>query len=278
MDAVQRAEELRQQGNRAFGEARLHDAMEAYTAAVALQPSSSTLYSNRARCLFQLGDFEAALQDAQRAVEEDLTNIKAHFLLGTSLCEMAKKSKNVQQVDTALVRLRKAIGLCSSQNVRQLENALNIRVLRAQKLKWYLEKERYESELAEAEQSFRGRVAADTTLSEEQRQQLLTDWSSLLNNRYEVKGVIPSYLCCPLSGQLFSDPVLLSSGNSFERATAAVRLQGSCCDPLTGDALATRAVAPNLNLRQAVAHFLAENPWAFERAEGDSAASISFAD
>lgn len=278
MGEREESERLRVEGNRAFTEGRLKEAAEWYSRAIDLTPTVSTLYSNRSRCLLRLGDFAGALHDAQRALEEDMSNIKAHLLLGTSLCELAKRSGDVQQVETAVVRLRKALGLCSSQNLRQLEGALNTRLLRALKLKWYLEKEHHEHNLAVAERDLRAQVDNDPTLSDAERRQLLEDFAALADRRYAVAREIPAYLCCPLSGRLLADPVLLASGGTFERTAALVHLQASDRDPLTGSRLSTRAVAPNLNLRQAVEAFLAEQPWAFELAQGDCATALSFAD
>lgn len=278
MDAPARSEELRREGNQAFAAGRLRDALALYSRAAELTPNSSTLYSNRARCLLQLGEFEAAMADAQRALEEDINNVKAHLLLGTALCELAKRSGDARQVDTAIVRLRKALGLCSSQNLRQLEGALTTRLLRAQKLKWHLEKGAFEEALAAAERELRARIEGDGALDAEQRRQLLGDLAASLDRRYAVAREIPVYLRCPLTGKLLADPVLLASGNSFERSAAAAHLQASGRDPLSGEQLSTRAMAPNLNLRQAVAQFLADNPWAFELGEADCAADISFAD
>ena len=44
---------------------------------------------------------------------------------------------------------------------------------------------------------------------------------------------IPSKFFCPITHSIYIDPVVLSSGNSYERQTIVRWLETSCTDPLT---------------------------------------------
>jgi hypothetical protein len=48
-----------------------------------------------------------SLDDAQKAVELDGTNLKAHLILGQCLCMIAKQTNDVKRIDTAIVRMSK---------------------------------------------------------------------------------------------------------------------------------------------------------------------------
>eukprot|EP00887_Chlorella_sp_A99_P003060 scaffold9.g3060.t1 len=63
-------------------------------------------------------------------------------------------------------------------------------------------------------------------------------------------SLLEAALVCPLTGRRMEDPCILSCGHSFERAAAAawVAAQGTC--PLTGKAVASGSLRPNLALRQ----------------------------
>ena len=55
------------------------DARELYTQAIALQPDSAVLHSNRAFAAIRLEEFGSAIADATRAIELDATYAKAHY-------------------------------------------------------------------------------------------------------------------------------------------------------------------------------------------------------
>lgn len=63
-----------------------------------------------------MGNLEAALKDAQEAVELDNDNIKAHLLCGQILAEVGKKNRDIRKVTNAVTRLTKALTLCVGQN------------------------------------------------------------------------------------------------------------------------------------------------------------------
>ncbi|KAJ9152076.1 DnaJ subfamily C member 7-like protein [Pleurostoma richardsiae] len=70
------AEAFKNQGNKFFKERNYTRAIEEYTRAVDLQPSSATYLSNRAAAYMSANNFEAALEDCRRAAELDPENPK----------------------------------------------------------------------------------------------------------------------------------------------------------------------------------------------------------
>lgn len=79
-----------------------------------LDDTDSKYYSNRSRCYKELENYAKvvkchiqAVEDAQKAVELDIKNIKAHLILGECLCMIAKDTLDVRKIDTALTRMSK---------------------------------------------------------------------------------------------------------------------------------------------------------------------------
>jgi small glutamine-rich tetratricopeptide repeat-containing protein alpha len=61
---------------------RYGDAIDAYTRAIARDPTNAVFHSNRAAAHISLGDHAAAVTDAERALELDPAFIRAYSRLG----------------------------------------------------------------------------------------------------------------------------------------------------------------------------------------------------
>lgn len=89
--------------------------------------------------------FKEGLEDAQRAIELDTKNIKAHLLMGECLCMQAKREKEYTKIDTAITRMTKgcldspALTLCASQELRNFEMDITVCIRKAKKLRWMIE-------------------------------------------------------------------------------------------------------------------------------------------
>ncbi|OQS03365.1 hypothetical protein THRCLA_04340 [Thraustotheca clavata] len=85
-----KAENFKQQGNVAFASANYQTAMEKYSKAIALQPSSHTLNGNRSAAYFHLRRFDLALEDADKAIALDAKWAKGYFRRGQALGELGR--------------------------------------------------------------------------------------------------------------------------------------------------------------------------------------------
>ncbi len=63
------AETLKTRGNAAFSAADFSGAIDLFSRAIALDPGSHVLYSNRSAAYTSKGDFSAALKDAEKTLE-----------------------------------------------------------------------------------------------------------------------------------------------------------------------------------------------------------------
>ena len=71
--------------------------------------------------------------------------------------------------------------------------------------------------------------------------------------RGEADDTLPVYACCPVSFELFEDPVVTASGHTYERSIADQVLRADGRDPLTRHEIVGRPLAPDLALRRVVA-------------------------
>jgi tetratricopeptide (TPR) repeat protein len=77
------AEGLRDEGNKLFGKGRFGAAIDRYTEAITLDPTSASLFVNRALCHKKQGaDWGRVAADARSALALDRNHVKAHYLLG----------------------------------------------------------------------------------------------------------------------------------------------------------------------------------------------------
>ncbi|KDO22538.1 hypothetical protein SPRG_11720 [Saprolegnia parasitica CBS 223.65] len=77
-------------------------AMEYYSKALALQPSSHTLLGNRSAAYFHLRKFDVALEDATKAVSIDASWPKGHFRRGQALGELGRFDEAAAAFEKAL--------------------------------------------------------------------------------------------------------------------------------------------------------------------------------
>ncbi|RNF06988.1 mitochondrial import receptor subunit [Trypanosoma rangeli] len=77
--------EYRARGNDAMRRGDLRKALRWYSEALQCEPASSTLWSNKAAAMVQLGRGDAALSDAEKAISLDPTNIKAYYRKASAL-------------------------------------------------------------------------------------------------------------------------------------------------------------------------------------------------
>jgi len=73
----------------------------------------------------------------------------------------------------------------------------------------------------------------------------------ILANKME----IPTKFCCPISKSIYIDPVVLSSGNSYERKSIVQWFDTSCTDPLTRESVESQ-VYPNKYLQQEIKDYI----------------------
>ena len=86
-------------------------------------------------------------------------------------------------------------------------------------------------------------------------------YSAMSSVVLDASPVPPPALLCPITLQLFRDPVVLTSGHTYERsAVLATWTSRPGLDPMTGVVLKSRLVTNNIYVREQVQAFLDANP------------------
>lgn len=91
-----RAEELKNEGNKYMSAKDYGAALNAYTQAIELHPSSPVFYSNRAAAYSQIGQHDEAISDAKKAAEIDPNFGKAYSRLGHALFASGRFAEAVE--------------------------------------------------------------------------------------------------------------------------------------------------------------------------------------
>ena len=68
---------------------------------------------------------------------------------------------------------------------------------------------------------------------------------------------VPDYLMCPISQEMFIDPVTTILGYTYERAFIEEWFEKHDTDPLTNEKLSSKTLVPNRLIKSEVEHFKA---------------------
>ena len=96
---------LKEEGNNAYREGRLHDALQLFSDAIDLDSMNSTIYCNRSMCKAALLDWKGSVSDARNAITLSPKYSKAHYRL-------IKAYLQLKMYKDARMNLLNAIRLC----------------------------------------------------------------------------------------------------------------------------------------------------------------------
>ena len=89
------------------------------------------------------------LRDTTDAIEMDDQYVKAFVANGEALIELGKTSPNLKMIDKGIQRIRKGFSLCTGQKTRNFEQEITNQLFKAQKIRYYKQKEFLENDKAE---------------------------------------------------------------------------------------------------------------------------------
>ena len=110
-----------------------------------------------------------------------------------------------------------------------------------------------------------GIVENDSSISEEEKDNLHENISTVLEKKFGSKKPIPEALICPISKVLMKEPICNEHGNSYSKKNYQEELvKNGKIDPLTSKPIKIGVTYANVNLKKAIERFLEENPWAYD--------------
>lgn len=273
------SQELKDQGNRLFGNRKYEEAIACYSKAIIECPSKPTYFTNRALCYLKLKQWELACEDCKRALDLDFSLVKGHFFQGQALLEL-------DCCEEAIKHLQKASDLAKDQKLNFGDDiAYQLRL--ARKKRWLILEERRILQEIELQQYLNRLIVEDkqrqldglqttknanssgkeaTKIIErcDNYQAELNALFSKMDDRRK-KRDIPDFLCGRISFELLREPVITPSGITYDRKDIVEHLQRvGHFDPVTRTNLTADQLIPNLAMKEVIDSFLAENEWAID--------------
>jgi hypothetical protein len=102
------------------------------------------------------------------------------------------------------------------------------------------------------------------------------DLGDFLEPFKQVSMKISENLTCPISLEIMTNPVVLSSGHTYEKDEIEKYFtKHGRKDPMTDEAVQGPLIE-NINLRHAIEHFIEDHPWSYQHSESDNYHNILF--
>ncbi|XP_020805868.1 STIP1 homology and U box-containing protein 1-like [Drosophila serrata] len=274
-------EELKHQGDCLFKDRKFEDAIKSYSAALNIDPSNYHLLMDRAMCHEKLKQWELFVQDWRRAL-----NIKSQRLFAAGLL-MGANVMDCENIEDATKCLETALGVAKKE-VASNTTDVAVKLEKARKKNWidFQSKEIQQetkmllhmNDLLRADENNRLSELTKNTnnlpedelqMQKQQIQQECWDQSKellkIFDKLFERRKSrdIPDFLLCPISFEIFKNPVITPCGITYER-TAIVKHFTKCgfFDPVTRTELTEDQLIPNRAVMNAVESFLGQNEWA----------------
>jgi len=242
-------EQLKEQGNAAFRNGENAKAVECYTEAIKLNPDVSIYYSNRALCYMNLKMTEEAKIDGIEAIGLDSSNFKGFLIISRATAELSKHSSKDLCDEASFYAEKAKIIATHKKDSGALE---------------YIEELKLKIQAIKSYKDFQETSLTTETLKAHYKQVLDPFKFSQLEKVLEVKddnNYLES-LVCPITLELFCNPIVLSSGISYEKKPLLEHFSYSgTIDPVSRMPLYNSAFVENKQLKQAVTWYLQFKPW-----------------
>ncbi|GIL87982.1 hypothetical protein Vretimale_6359 [Volvox reticuliferus] len=271
------AENLKAEGNALFSKGKYAAAMERYTEAITLCPEWAVLYVNRGMAARKRGDWDRVVTDADAALGlcpgGGREAMKGHYLMGLAMGAKMKHDKSTHHLQKALDAAREANDSIKDEIWRELATA-NFQRWQLQSDARRAQAKQLQRQLAELlglSSSCHGGGEGKTNTRDlggggggAEEPKLPPEWAALFAaaSWQDTAAEAPSQFTCPLTMEIFRDPVVVPSGRSYERSALLEHLKKvGRFDPITRQHLSEEQLVPNVSLRAAIELYLEEHPW-----------------
>jgi STIP1 homology and U-box containing protein 1 len=261
---AQEAEHSKHQGNLLFQKQKYAAACELYTEAI-LQSEQKwhVPYLNRAMANEKRLRWKEAKEDLEKCLKLDHDNVKATYHLGVCVCMLPEEIEDNYKKGAEI--LEKSLFLAREYDESQVD------------LIWRsLAKSKYMEHCEKAKERRKVYESLEAKLSHPGFVPLTEDDARVLRERVneakekDERKQAPDAFCCPLSLEMYREPVVSPSGNSYERSAIEQYIkqqhekygrEKKVADPLQPDCSITlESLHPNIALRNIVREYLREHP------------------
>ena len=261
---AQEAENSKHQGNLLFQKQKYAAACELYTEAI-LQSEQKwhVPYLNRAMANEKRLRWKEAKEDLEKCLKLDHDNVKATYHLGVCVCMLPEEIEDNYKKGAEILEM--SLFLAREYDESQVD------------LIWRsLAKSKYMEHCEKAKERRKVYESLEAKLSHPGFVPLTEDDARVLRERVneakekDERKQAPDAFCCPLSLEMYREPVVSPSGNSYERSAIEQYIkqqhekygrEKKVADPLQPDCSITlESLHPNIALRNIVREYLREHP------------------
>jgi STIP1 family protein 1 len=294
------AEELKAQGNALYQRGKWGAAIDAYTDAILIAPRWLPVILNRALCHRKRKNWNAVKEDCLKALDIDRESIKANYMLGLSLIASRNYREASRSLRKALENARASGATIKDEIWRELARANYLqweldaaaRATRLEKVRSKIlplmrssgENTTVEEQVidlcsddAPSAMDATDAFGRDADASEKRREEKNVNIAFDDEDRATLEEMFvrfrerdarvsdpPDCFCCVLTFEVFRDPVVAPSGNSYERSAITEHLKKvGGFDPVTRERMTLDDLRPNVALRNAAHAWLDEHAWAY---------------
>ena len=294
-------EELKAQGNALYQRGKWGAAIDAYTDAILIAPRWLPVILNRALCHRKRKNWNAVKEDCLKALDIDRESIKANYMLGLSLIATRHYREASMSLQKALENARASGATIKDEIWRELaranylrwevdaaERATRLENVRSKLLRSSLMRHENENEnenethgevidlvtnendamdasdaSPSSPRTTRPNASEPESFSAEEKR-TLEEMFVRFRERDTTTRDPPDCFCCVLTFEVFRDPVVAPSGNSYERSALEEHLKKvGRFDPVTREPTTLDDLRPNVALRNAAHAWLNEHAWAY---------------
>lgn len=252
--------QVKNKGNEYYAMEKYRAAIDKYTEAIVLKPSVSTYYTNRALCHLKLNQFDVMVKDCVTAIQLNDKNIKGYYLAGLAYMNQNEHQKGIEYFKKALQHA----GL-NSDGTNKLDlkatfvQEIKTELYRGKKKMYFHELKVKRDRVEELQQQLEGCLLSEPVT--EEKINVLQQTTKYIECKNIDKQEVPDYFCCSISMDIMMDPVTTPNGISYERYWIEKHIAtNGQIDPITRKTLTKSMLVANVNLRQAIEHYLELNP------------------
>jgi STIP1 family protein 1 len=255
-----RAEQLKDEGNAAYGRGDIDDAVRKYTQAIQ-HYKRAVYFTNRANCYLRLGRVDQAEQDCETAIDLDPQWSKAYYFLGKIALEQRNSTSSAVRYYTKAFEKARSNADASITYLEDLHSAL----YSARKREWEHQQALRLAQQHQMVSYFTSLAELDASVSGEEKEKYVAQLCELVQcSNDPTQAMNPEPLQCGIGFDFMIDPVCTPSGRSYERKTLCAHLTKNPWDPVTREPLREADLVPNTALKEITHSYLQHYPWMYD--------------
>lgn len=234
------------------------------------------LFTNRATARIKLGLFYDAIWDCHQCLSLDPHNAKANYRNAQAQYEIgnfqaaldcAQRAYHLWDDPSSLEAISGLIGRCRKARWEEQERFRHRQITDLERDVLGLLQARKETlQMQGPGMSGMNPVDWEMRLAEMDRQTetMLSLFEATRLDSEKKRTPPPDWVICPITFCVMTDPYMTPSGRSFEKLSILKHLQNNSTCPISREPMTVKDIRPNIQLREAIEEYMNENGWAVD--------------